>query len=183
MESPPPSVHGRTTPSPKKKHRNSAIEALLSPGKEPGIVSLAAAVAVDSAVPPGGADSAGGGHSLEGVLPGMLEALAVEQQQQRSEDGSREQEGRLADVSLAGGGGQRAAQAETAGAVGVRGKGRGVGGDDALTVRVRATEGIVERLYLFTCRSMFVEVPRSRLLPRFTFGHVCFGGRNILASG
>lgn len=103
----------------------------------------------DSAVPPGGpAESEGGGvglqssnsSSLGGVLPGMLEALAVEQQQQQRPENGNGEQGRLDDVSLAGGGAGRGAEeagaAGTAGAAGVRGKGRRrAGGEDALTVR------------------------------------------------
>lgn len=120
------------------------------------------AAAAETAGPRDGAENGGTGggvgvqgkskSGLGGVLPGMLEALAVEQQQQeeeqegQSEEGRRSAQGRrLDDVSLAGGSGRGAVQAEVAaGAAGARGKGEGGAGgaafDDALTVRQRERE-------------------------------------------
>lgn len=121
MESPPSSVHGQATPSPKKL-RSSAIEALLSPQKDPG---------VSPAAPEGegvrGVDPQGNAAS---VLPGVLKVIAVEQQQQQP-DGESSEGGRLDDVPLAGGGvrGTERSQAAV-----VREKGRPEG-DFALTVR------------------------------------------------
>lgn len=84
MESPPSSVHGQRALPPK---RHSAIEALLSPGKTAGIDPVTAPEATQAegkdeapTEPEGGESGAGAvpAVNLGGVLPEMLEAMAVE---------------------------------------------------------------------------------------------------------
>ncbi|CAM9469425.1 unnamed protein product, partial [Scytosiphon promiscuus] len=93
MESPPSSVHGQaSTPSPKKKRRDSAIEALLSPVKASETSPPAAATPQgkeeDRVSGLGARDPLGEGSPL----PGVLEALAAEQKQQQQQQTEKEKE-------------------------------------------------------------------------------------------